>query len=133
MTNVIIAIATSIIGSGALFGLIQYLIDRKDRHSERDAAMMKAIEEVRTDVEILSGQMAQERAITARVRILRCSDEMRHKQRHSEEYFDQMLEDINNYETYCVKNPDFKNSKAELAIENIKRVYANCLQQGDFL
>jgi hypothetical protein len=69
----------------------------------------------------------------ARRRILRFNDEIINHVKHSREYFDDVLEDVNAYESYCRKNPDFRNGKAALAIENIERVYRECMKEGKFL
>ena len=70
---------------------------------------------------------------SARRRILRFNDEIINHVKHSREYFDDVLEDVNAYESYCRKNPDFRNGKAVLAIENIERVYRECMKEGKFL
>lgn len=70
---------------------------------------------------------------SARRRILRTNDEIYNHVKHSREYFDDVLEDVNAYESYCRKNPDFRNGKAALAIENIERVYRECMKEGNFL
>lgn len=69
----------------------------------------------------------------ARTRILRFNDELLRKDRHSKEMFDSVLEDVDNYERYCTEHPRYKNSKAVLAIANIKRCYEKCEQDNDFL
>lgn len=69
----------------------------------------------------------------SRRRILRFNDEIINHVRHSREYFDDILEDVNQYEMYCNKTPNFQNGKAALAIENIERVYRDCMKNGDFL
>lgn len=77
--------------------------------------------------------MAEEHARAARRRILRCSDEIRRKERHSEEYFNDVLNDIKIYKDYCDKNPDFENDKAVISIEIIEERYKKCLKEDDFL
>ncbi len=69
----------------------------------------------------------------ARRRILRCSDEIRAKQRHSEEYFNDVMDDITYYKTYCNEHPKFQNEKAVLAIRLVERTYEKCIQDNDFL
>ena len=68
-----------------------------------------------------------------RKRILRFNDELLHKEKHSREHFVEILTDIDDYEHYCNSHPNYPNNRAVLAIENIKRVYAECLQEDDFL
>ena len=72
-------------------------------------------------------------AYTWRYRILRFNDEILHGQKHSKEHFDQILEDVQNYENYCIENPKFPNNKAVFAIRNIKNVYQKCTDEGSFL
>lgn len=69
----------------------------------------------------------------SRRRILRFNDEIVNHMRHSREYFDDILEDVNAYESFVRKNPDYQNGKCTLAIENIERVYRECMKEGDFL
>lgn len=77
--------------------------------------------------------MAEEHARAARRRILRCSDEIRRKERHSEEYFNDVLDDISHYKKYCDTHPMFKNEKAIMAIHLIERIYNKCVDDNDFL
>lgn len=72
-------------------------------------------------------------ALTWRYRILRFDDEIRHDEKHTKEHFDQILEDITDYERYCKENPDFPNDKAKLAIENIREIYLKCSREKTFL
>lgn len=83
------------------------------------------------------GELRQEngenQASTFRYRILRFDDEIRHDAKHTKEHFDQILDDITEYEKYCANHPEYRNNKAVLAIENIKRIYQNCTNEGTFL
>ena len=75
----------------------------------------------------------EEHATANRYRILRFDDEIRHDEHHTKEHFDQILEDITEYENYCDSHPLYKNNKATLAIENIKHVYQRCTDEKKFL
>ena len=75
----------------------------------------------------------EEKVKAARRRILRCSDEIRSKQRHSEEYFNDVLDDISYYKQYCKNHPEFENEKAVLAIKLVERTYEKCISDNDFL
>ncbi|MCD8208530.1 MAG: hypothetical protein LUD72_11375 [Bacteroidales bacterium] len=81
----------------------------------------------------LSDKIDQNEAQAARYRIIRFDDEIRHKTRHTEEHFNQILDDINQYERYCSAHPDYPNLKAGMAIDNIKEIYRNCKNNNDFL
>ena len=74
-----------------------------------------------------------QRAIQARRRILRFSDEILFGQRHSKEHFDEILDDIDSYERYCQEHKTYKNNRAVLAIATIRETYADCVQTHDFL
>lgn len=78
-------------------------------------------------------RLDESRADTARYRILRFDDEIRHKQKHTEEHFNQILVEIDEYERYCKNHPDYRNSKAVLAIENVRQVYGRCRSEHSFL
>jgi len=86
------------------------------------------------DAEVLD-KLNESRADTARYRILRFDDEIRHKQteKHTEEHFNQILVEIDEYERYCKNHPDYRNSRAVLAIENVRQVYSRCRSEHSFL
>lgn len=72
-------------------------------------------------------------ALNARRRILRFADELRMKVEHSEEFFNQTMEDVDDYEKYCESHKDtFKNSKAMDAIDLIREIYHECKKENKF-
>ena len=81
----------------------------------------------------LNEKMDANEAKTARYRILRFDDEIRHKIRHSKEHFDQIIEDVDTYERYCQDHPRFPNGKAVSATDNVKRTYEKCKDENSFL
>jgi len=81
----------------------------------------------------MEAQEESDKMESARIRILRFGDECKRNIKHGEEHFNQVLEDIDKYETYCATHPDFKNAKAVLTIARIKECYAERLEKGDFL
>ena len=109
----VLTILLSIVGSSAVFGFIQFMITRKDNKNEKLDKLSKDIKEVNASVSKLSDEMSKKIddlseemktgdaklreesmktiADTRRVRILRGSDEIKLKMRHSEEWFDQMV------------------------------------------
>jgi uncharacterized protein YecE (DUF72 family) len=95
--------------------------------------LTQKIDVVEQSVRSLKKENGEDRATTYRYRILRFDDEVRHDAKHTKEHFDQILEDIKEYETYCDNHPDFRNNRAVFAIENIERVYKMCRDQGTFL
>ena len=81
----------------------------------------------------LNEKMEANEAKTARYRIRRFDDEIRHKIRHSKEHFDQIIEDVDTYERYCQDHPRFPNGKAVSATDNVKRTYEKCKAENSFL
>lgn len=72
-------------------------------------------------------------AKNCRLRILRFNDEILQQKMHTKEHFDEILDDITEYERYCREHPDYKNNKAVLAIRNVENVYQECLAKNKFL
>ena len=124
MPNWLTALLT-ISGSMAIVGFIEFMIKRYDNKKGLMAQLMSKVDLLRADFE-------EEKAINARTRILRFADELMHEKRHSKEYFDQILEDVDKYKKYCDDHPKFENSKAVASIARIKSVYARRLEENDF-
>lgn len=72
-------------------------------------------------------------ADTHRSRILHFNTELLRGNRHTQEDFVEVLTEIDFYEHYCREHPDYENNRAVLAIENIKRVYKDLMENGGFL
>ena len=75
----------------------------------------------------------RDKALDARRRILRFADEIRRKERHSEEHFNNVLDDITFYKGYCEAHKDFANDRARLSIKRIEEVYEQCARDNSFL
>lgn len=102
--------------------------------------VMENLETVKSDVknlkekhEELRNRMDKDDADECRTRILRFADELRRGVEHSEEFFNQILDDISDYERYCSEHPEYKNSKAVNAIAKIDKVYQKCMGENSFL
>lgn len=119
-------VITAALASGGLWGLIQFLISRHDKTAEKIDRLMTMVQEVSDRVDATS-------AVNARTRILRFDDELINNIHHSREYFQQTLEEIDTYEGYCNKHPDFKNNACVMAIEHIRRVYAHLQDTHGFV
>lgn len=78
-------------------------------------------------------KLDEHEAKAARYRIIRFDDEIRHDMRHSEEHFNQILDDIHEYEVFCQAHPNFPNGKAISAIDKIKKIYEKCKDEQSFL
>jgi hypothetical protein len=69
----------------------------------------------------------------ARNRILRFGDEIREHRKHSQEYFRQILVDIDNYNAYCKEHPEFPNERTVSTSQIIKDIYEQSVRNNDFL
>ena len=65
--------------------------------------------------------------------IINFSSEITRHIEHTEEQFNQIIEDIDKYEQFCDSHPDYHNTKAVASIKNIKHTYEIRLQKNDFL
>lgn len=69
----------------------------------------------------------------ARQRILRFSDDIMLGKIHSQEHYNDILDDIDLYEDYCDVHPGFINNKAEIAIDVVRKSYQEHLSNHNFL
>lgn len=95
--------------------------------------IMKEVEQIDKKLENHIKVEEEEHIRNVRQRILRFNDEILSGKRHSKEHFNEILEDINVYESYCANHPDYKNNRAVLAISTIKDIYQECVKEHDFL
>lgn len=75
----------------------------------------------------------EDKARSTRRRIILFADEIRRGVPHSEEAFDNILEDTTFYKNYCRSNPDFQNEKAVRSISSIEEIYDKCTRENSFL
>lgn len=125
-TEIAIAVICAVFASSGLWGLIQYLINRKDSIGDK-------IDKLTTLVQEVSDRVDTSSATNARTRVLRFDDELINGVHHSREYFQQTLEEIDTYESYCQKHPEFRNNACVLAIEHIRRVYSHLQDSNGFV
>lgn len=120
-----------LLNSGGLLFLILTLIQITPLKINPWSAILKVIGKALT-VDVLD-KLDENSASTCRYRLIRFDDELRHDVKHTQEHFDQILDDITTYENYCKEHPLYPNSKAVLAIENIKETYSKCRKENSFL
>lgn len=89
--------------------------------------------EIKKEVDGIRDIIEEREAVLARTHILRFNDELLASQKHSKEYFDQTLEDIDRYDKYCDAHPAFKNSRTVISAQNIKDTYNGLLKEHKFL
>lgn len=139
-----LTIVITVLGCGAFWEVIKALVE--GRHKKKfniDKEIMGIKEDVQTtksdvisvknEMGKLSADMDVDRAVTARVRILRFADEMGVCQNHTKDSFDQVLTDIDTYLGYCADHPRFKNNQTAMSCQIIKDQYAECERERTFL
>lgn len=72
-------------------------------------------------------------ADSSRTRILHFNNELLRDIPHTKEEFIEVLDEIDAYEGYCREHPEYPNSRAVFAIENIQETYKRRLEKHDFL
>lgn len=96
----------------------------QDVHSE--------VLEVKSQVDTIEFNNEQDRAITARVRILRFEDEVQDGKRHSKDAWDQCMKDIKFYEEYVENHPKFENGITGPTCEHLRKTYQGLLDKHDW-
>ena len=98
-----------------------------------NAEVLEEVKETRSRLDAHIKADEEYNADARRTRILRFNNELIRDVPHTKEDFIDILADIDDYEDFCRKNPDYKNNRAVHAIANIGRVYDERLQKHDFL
>lgn len=101
--------------------------------SEKFDKLDKKVNTLEMQLGSLRSQKNERDAINCRIRILQFGDEIRRGMKHSEENFNQILSDIDEYERYCEEHKDFKNNKTVQTKKRILDVYSRCVDENDFL
>lgn len=139
----IITSTVSILIGGGLFSLIQFLIQRHDSKHDKLKAVTDSInamsgkmdERFNTldrKIDSVDAKADQYNAVSCRVRILRFEDELQAEQRHSKDSWDQVMSDIDAYETYTKQHPDFRNNQTVATVTHIKHGYNERLEKRDW-
>ena len=117
LTNVLVPITVALISSGKLANKLEKRFSVDDLLKKMDS---------------LEKKIDFNKAEDNRTRILRFNGEIKRGIHHDEEEFNDCLGAIDYYEDYCRQHPDYPNSKAVLAIANVKRTYEKAYQENDF-
>lgn len=118
---------------GGLIGLIEFLIRRSDEKKDKSSAVLKGIKDLADKIVRLESRMDKENADGARRRILKFDDELRRKTEHSEESFNQILQDIKDYRDYCKAHDEYENDRAVSAISHIRETYQQVKNENRFI
>ena len=105
----------------------------QDSIKEGNEETKRQIGGMKSDFDAHVKEYEEAKAKSQRYRILRFYDEMCERREHSESHFEDILDDIDDYEIYCEKHPDFKNNRGKAAMEYIKAEYPRIKAKGGFL
>jgi len=118
---------------GGLIGLIEFLIRRSDDKKEKNSKVLAAIQALSDKITAIEGRMDKGNADSARRRILTFDDELRRGLDHSEESYNQILQDIKFYRDFCRMHDDYENDKATSAIAHIRETYQRVKNENKFI
>lgn len=110
----------------ALVGIVPTIINNRKK-------TQASIDELRETLDAHIKDEEEDKARQARLRIIRFNDELCANVEHSESYFEDVLDDVDTYETYCAEHPDFKNNRGKAAMDHVKEVYTKLKNSGKFL
>ena len=121
----------------ALVGIIPTIISNRRKTQKSIESSNEAIEgrvsKLQTTLDNHIREDEDAKARNQRYRILRFFDEMCEGRRHSESHYEDILDDIDEYEKYCNSHAEFRNNRGKVAMEAIKATYARIKAGGGFL
>ena len=123
--ELVITVIVAIIGSNALWGFLQFLLERKDKKKDRSEKILEAIQKINNKID-------QRTAIACRIRILKFMDEIIEGWEHSKDSYNQIMRDITDYLRYCDNHSQFLNHQTDATIERLKKDYEQRLATNDF-
>lgn len=130
--ELVIAVIVAVVGSNALWGFIQFLVQRKDNKDECGKKIIEMIQKLDGKIDKLDDELGERSAISCRVRIIKFMDEILQGWSHSHDSYVQVMQDITNYLRYCAEHPEFKNHQTEATIAHIQADYQKRLEKNDF-
>lgn len=119
----------TLISSGFFTVLLQWILGKIDSKK----GMRKTLDDIKSELEKEHNEREKDSVMNCRSRVLRFNDELLRGDKHSKSMFDTILMDCTAYEKYCTKHADFQNGVATESINNIRRCYRKCEEDGDFL
>ena len=105
----------------------------QDSIKQSNEATDKQIAEIKTAFDSHVEDYEAAKAASQRYRILRFYDEVCEKRKHSESHYEDILDDIDEYENYCASHPKFRNNRGHVAMQYIRDTYAKVKADGGFL
>ena len=95
--------------------------------------VISKVEKLEKDIKNMRDMSDERAAKSSRTRVLRFGDELIHDVHHSKEHFDDILQDISDYEKYCAEHPRFENDRMKLTAQLIRDTYRRCMEEHSFL
>lgn len=95
--------------------------------------VIEKVEKLENEIKDMKESQDERDAKAARTRVLRFGDELIHNVKHTKEHFDDILQDMSDYEKYCDEHKDFKNDRMHLTSQHIKETYHRCMEEHSFL
>lgn len=123
--ELVIAVVVAVVGSNALWGFLQFLLERKDKKNDCSKKILEAIQKINNKID-------QRTAVGCRIRILKFMDEIIEGWEHSKDSYNQIMQDITHYHQYCEEHPQFLNHQTDATIERLKKDYEQRLATNDF-
>lgn len=114
-----------------LFGVLGKAINKEVLDMNKE--VLEKVDSLEQQVQEIKDDAEEREAKAARSSILRFGDECLHDVKHSKEHFDQIMRDIDAYETYCDTHPEFENNQAVHTIQLINEIYHDRLKDHSFL
>lgn len=104
---------------------LQDIKKSRKRHQEAYAESMRKLEETAQSVSALTKVVEESQMRASRYRIIRFDDEEQNGAYHSDDHWDQIIEDVDIYEAFTIAHPDFINGKGRAAMHRIKTANMN--------
>lgn len=113
----------SLLAGGGILTFIQFLISRYDNKHDKTKGIIDQLNELSEKVDKVEASLDERDAVLARTHILRFRDELYNNIDHSQEYFEQTLDDIETYNQFCADHPKFANGRTKAASDYIRSEY----------
>lgn len=129
--DIIIALTGGLLGGGFMT-FLQFLITRHDNK----VGIVAAVKALQADFESYKKENKDrdelKEAKAARRRIIRFKDELQNDIKHSQEMYNDILDDITYYDNFCKHHEDFPNGRTIAAEAYIRKCYDDLLEKHEF-
>lgn len=107
--------------------------DRFEELKKQNSELSDKINAVACEVKEVKASAKENEAINRRVRILSFEREIQNHQKHSEEDYNQVMDDITRYNKYCDTHEKFPNNKTLQTIAHIEKMYQKGLDTQEWV